>query len=102
MLRDAEIIWEFSKFGPIKGYSRARETRDCVWIEYFEGVHARNAIVKMHGIFIDSQDIEVENADRVLKQCAGATYGEQLFGLEGYQNVETMINLDIQRGYFSR
>ena len=100
VMRNAEIIWEFSRYGPIKGFSRSRQTEDCVWIEYVEGIHARNAIVKMHGIFLHNQDIEVKSADRALKGCAGGTYWEQLFTTDGYQDIECRIYLDIQRGFF--
>ena len=99
-MTDAQIVWEFSKMGPIKGYSRAKEERNCVWIEYFKGRDARDAIIRMHGMFIRDEDIEVENADRALKQSAGAVYGEEIFRLEGFETVETQIDMDFQRGMF--
>ena len=69
-LSDGLIIWEFSRYGPIKCYSRWWDIKlqpsggwsNSFFIEYFTGMDAEQAVIGMHGraLVKGGQDIEVE------------------------------------------
>ena len=86
-ISDGLILWEFSRYGPVKCYSRWWDIKlkpnggwsNSFFIEYFSGIDAERAVIEMHGrsLIKGGQDIEVELTELFLttnrKACHAGT-----------------------------